>query len=88
MAQELMIELHAPSCGCRGGSWIAGPGRHGQAACPDGQDGLPNGALMLPLSQWRAMGRPKNTEDYARTLARLSAAVVAAAQEARHRQSA
>jgi len=42
---------------------------------------------MLPLSQWRAMGRPKNTEDYGRILARLSAPGVPVADEG-HRQSA
>jgi hypothetical protein len=75
MARAVLIEMHAPTCACRGGSWIAGPGRHGLTACPDGQHGLPGGAVVLPLGQWRAMGRPKDADDYKRILALLSASV-------------
>jgi hypothetical protein len=61
MAEELMIELHSSTCECGGGSWVTGPGQ-GVPSCTPGYSMLPPGALLLPIQQWQAMGRPRNAE--------------------------
>ena len=62
MVQELMIELHASYCGCGGGSWVTGLGQCGPHCAAEPGTLLPPGALLIPIRQWQAMGRPRNAD--------------------------
>jgi hypothetical protein len=49
----------------------------GQSGSPCSRDGqLPDGAVLVPLEQWRAMGKPHNVEEFDVALSQLSQAVV------------
>jgi hypothetical protein len=70
----MMIELHPRTCACHGGSWMSFVGQSGSPCSRDGQ--LPDGAVLVPLEQWRAMGKPHNVEEFDVALSQLSQAVV------------
>jgi hypothetical protein len=49
----------------------------GQSGSPCSRDGrLPQGAVLVPLEQWRAMGKPHNVEEFDVALAQLSQSVI------------
>jgi hypothetical protein len=70
----MMVELHPKTCLCRGGSWMSFVGQSGSPCARDGR--LPEGAVLVPLEQWRAMGKPHDVEEFDSALSNLSHAVV------------
>jgi hypothetical protein len=58
----MMVELHPRKCHCHGGSWMSLSGQSGAPCSEDGR--LPRGAVVVPLEQWRAMGKPHNVEEF------------------------
>ena len=70
----MMIELHPKSCACHGGSWMSFVGQSGSPCSPDGR--LPTGAVLVPVEQWRAMGKPHDVEEFDLALVSLSKTVV------------
>jgi hypothetical protein len=66
----MMVELHPRTCACHGGSWMSIAGQSGSPCSKDGR--LPPGALVVPLEQWRAMGKPHTAEEFREFLGRLS----------------
>jgi hypothetical protein len=79
----MMVELHPRSCSCHGGSWMSLSGQSGAPCSGDGR--LPVGALVVPLEQWRAMGKPHNVEEFHDFLARVSAKPTAGERRAYER---
>src|SRR5215213_6722478 len=78
----MMVELHPKTCLCHGGSWMSFVGQSGSPCARDGH--LPDGAVLLPLEQWRAMGKPHDVEEFDVALASLSHAVVPRRHERYH----
>jgi len=70
----MMVELHPKSCSCHGGSWMSFVGHSGSPCAREGH--LPEGAVLVPLEQWRAMGKPHDVEEFDLALLQLSHAVV------------
>ena len=70
----MMIELHPKSCACHGGSWMSFVGQSGSPCAPDGR--LPTGAVLVPVDQWRAMGKPHDVEEFDLALESISKTVV------------
>jgi hypothetical protein len=70
----MMIELHSKTCLCHGGSWMSFVGQSGSPCAKDGR--LPVGAVLVPLDQWRAMGKPHDLEEFDLALASLQGTVV------------
>ena len=70
----MMIELHPKSCNCHGGSWMSFVGQSGSPCSRDGR--LPTGAVLVPLDQWRAMGKPHDVEEFDLALESLSTTTV------------
>src|SRR5688572_2935122 len=66
----MMVELHPRTCACRGGSWMSLGGQSGSPCSDDGRP--PVGAILVPLEQWRAMGKPHNVEEFQEFLNRVS----------------
>jgi hypothetical protein len=66
MEEEMRIELHATSCSCRGGAWVMA-GAAASSPCPGGEGGE---TAVLPLSEWRTLGKPANLELYKQANAR------------------
>jgi hypothetical protein len=79
----MMVELHPRRCACHGGSWISLAGQSGAPCSIDGT--LPRGALVVPLEQWRAMGKPHNVEEFYAFLSSLSAKPTGAERRAHQR---
>src|SRR5688572_11980653 len=69
-AAVMMVELHPRNCACHGGSWMSLSGQSGASCSLDGS--LPRGALVVPLDQWRAMGKPHNVEEFYDFLAHVA----------------
>jgi hypothetical protein len=66
---EMRVELHGRSCSCRGGSWVV----FGDAAgspCPGGGAGS---GVVLPIGEWRVLGKPADLEAYQEAAARNEA---------------
>jgi hypothetical protein len=66
---DMRVELHGRSCSCRGGSWVV----FGDAAgspCPGGRAG---GGVLLPIREWRVLGKPADLEAYQEAAARNEA---------------
>jgi hypothetical protein len=58
----------------------------GQSGAPCTEDGsLPRGAVVVPLEQWRAMGKPHNVEEFHDFLGRLTAKPLAGERRAHER---
>ena len=70
----MMIELHSKTCVCHGGSWMSFVGQSGSPCAKDGR--LPTGAVLVPLEQWRAMGKPHDVEEFDLALLSLQGTVV------------
>lgn len=70
----MMIELHPKSCGCHGGSWMSFVGQSGSPCSDDGR--LPMGAVLVPVEQWRAMGKPHDVEEFDLALVSLSKSAI------------
>jgi hypothetical protein len=66
----MMVELHSRKCVCHGGSWMSIAGQSGSPCSKTGA--LPSGAVVVPLEQWRAMGKPHNVEEFHDFLSRLT----------------
>src|SRR5690349_3318308 len=79
----MMVELHPKTCACHGGSWMSLSGQSGAPCSLDGR--LPYGALVVPLEQWRAMGKPHDVEEFLEFLARISAKPSAGERRAHER---
>src|SRR5260221_8684571 len=65
----MRVELHGRNCSCRGGSWVV----FGDAAgspCPGGGAG---GGVVLPIGEWRILGKPADLEAYQEAVARNEA---------------
>lgn len=75
----MMIELHPKSCACHGGSWMTFVGQSGSPCSDNGR--LPEGAVLVPVEQWRAMGKPHDVEEFDLALLSLSKTVVARQHE-------
>jgi hypothetical protein len=54
------VELHSRRCSCRGGSWMVF-GEASGSPCP-GSDGT--SGVVIPLSEWRLLGKPADLEAY------------------------
>ena len=70
----MMIELHPKSCTCHGGSWMSFVGQTNSPCSGDGR--LPQGAVLVPVEQWRAMGKPHDVEEFDLALLALKKTVV------------
>jgi hypothetical protein len=66
----MMVELHTRKCTCHGGSWMSVAGQSGSPCSKTGT--LPSGSVVVPLEQWRAMGKPHNVEEFNDFLSRLT----------------
>ena len=65
----MRVELHGRSCSCRGGSWVVF-GESAGSPCPGGRQG---GGIVLPISEWRVLGKPADLETYQEAAARNEA---------------
>jgi hypothetical protein len=65
---ESKVELHSRLCSCGGGSWII-LGTASSAPCGKDPKGSQVGAI-LPLSEWRSLGKPNSAESYAECASR------------------
>ena len=63
MGEEPKVELHSRICSCGGGSWII-LGKASHAPCSNDPGGS-HGGVVIPLSEWRAVGKPNSVEAYA-----------------------
>ena len=53
MTGETRIELHGPTCSCRGGAWVLLETTAALALLGEGGD-----KLVLGLAEWRQLGKP------------------------------
>lgn len=68
-AAEMRVELHGRTCSCRGGSWVV----FGDASGSPCSAGRAGGAVVLPIGEWRVLGKPADLEAYQEARARNEA---------------
>ena len=59
-AQELLVELHSRSCGCRGVSYVW---RSDARFCPCNPQQIPDDAVVLRIADWLFLRKPRTSED-------------------------
>jgi hypothetical protein len=67
MGGEMMVELHARSCSCRGGSWMV---LGDTSSSPCGGE-TSERSVQLPLAEWRSLGKPPDLDTYVETRTRV-----------------
>lgn len=65
-ATDMRVQLHSRSCSCRGGSWVV-LGDAGGSPCPGGSG---DSGVVLPIGEWRILGKPADLEAYEEAAAR------------------
>jgi len=65
---DMRVELHGRICSCRGGSWVV----FGDAAGSPCSGGA-GARVVLPLGEWRTLGKPADLEAYQDAQARAQA---------------
>jgi hypothetical protein len=64
---DMQIELHSRNCSCRGGSWVVVDGSSGSPCSGPAADGP---RVVLPMAQWKSMGKPSSVEEHAEATSR------------------